>query len=77
MTQGLLDKGNTIENASDNLRFAAAVAEFGLLLRDSRYKGNANFNSVNNLVESSLGSDLKNYRNDFLDLVRKANRLKS
>ncbi len=77
LTQGLLDRANTIENASDNLRFASAVAEFGLLLRDSRYKGNADFGSINNLVESSLGSELKNYRNDFLDLVRKANRLKS
>jgi len=76
LTQGLLDRGNSIENASDNLKFASAVAEFGLLLRDSRYKGSASFGSANNLAESSLGSDLKNYRNDFLDLVSKARRLK-
>ena len=36
---GILDKNNSIENASDNLKFAAAVAQFGLILRDSRYKG--------------------------------------
>ncbi len=77
LTQGLLDRGNAIENASDNLRFAAAVAEFGMLLRNSRYKGSANFGSVQNLAESSLGNDLKNYRSDFLDLVRKGNRLRS
>ncbi|MCA1623736.1 MAG: VWA domain-containing protein [Acidobacteria bacterium] len=77
LTQGLLDRGNLIENASDNLKFAASVAEFGLLLRNSRYKGSANFRNVNNLAESSLGSDLKNYRNEFLDLVKKASRLKS
>ena len=76
LTQGLLDKGNSIENASDNLKFASAVAEFGMLLRGSRYKGNANFNNVGNLAQNSLGSDLKNYRSDFLDLVRKGNRLK-
>jgi Ca-activated chloride channel family protein len=72
LTQGLLDEENSIENASENLRFASAVAEFGLILRDSRYKGTANFGKVTQLAQNSLGSDLKNYRGDFLDLVRKA-----
>ncbi len=77
LTQGLLDRGNSIENATDNLRFASAVAEFGMLLRDSRYKGSANFNNVSSLVGNSMGSDLKSYRSDFLDLIRKANRLRN
>ncbi|MDQ3712447.1 MAG: VWA domain-containing protein [Acidobacteriota bacterium] len=77
LTQGLLDRGNSIENATDNLRFASAVAEFGMLLRDSRYKGSANFNDVSTLASNSMGSDLKSYRSDFLDLIRKANRLRS
>ncbi len=77
LTQGLLDKGNSIENASDNLRFASAVAEFGMLLRGSRYKGSANFGDVANRAQNSLGSDLKSYRSDFLDLVRKGNRLRN
>jgi Ca-activated chloride channel family protein len=77
LTQGLLDRGNSIENASDNLKFASAVAEFGMLLRGSRYKGSANFGNVSSLAQNSLGSDLKSYRSDFLDLVRKGSRLKS
>ena len=77
LTQGLLDRGNSIENATDNLRFATAVAEFGMLLRDSRYKGSANFNNVSSLAGNSMGSDLKSYRSDFLDLIRKANRLRN
>jgi Ca-activated chloride channel family protein len=77
LTQGLLDRGNSIDNATDNLRFASAVAEFGMLLRDSRYKGSANFNDVSSLAGNSIGSDLKSYRNDFLDLIRKANRLRN
>ncbi|MBA3334418.1 MAG: VWA domain-containing protein [Acidobacteria bacterium] len=72
LTQGLLDEENSIENASANLRFASAVAGFGLILRDSRYKGNVNYKKINQLAQNSLGSDLKNYRRDFLDLVRKA-----
>ncbi len=77
LTQGLLDRGNSIENATDNLRFGSAVAEFGMLLRDSRYKGSANFNNVSSLAGNSMGSDLKSYRSDFLDLIRKANRLRN
>ena len=75
LTQGLLDRGNSIENASDNLKFASAVAEFGMLLRGSRYKGSANFGDVTNLAQNALGSDLKNYRSDFLNLVKKGSRL--
>src|SRR5690606_4371531 len=41
LTAGVLNNVRPIGQASANLRFAAAVAEFGLLLRDSRYKGNA------------------------------------
>jgi len=77
LTQGLLDRGISIENASDNLRFASAVAEFGMILRGSRYKGSANFSNVTNLAQSSVGSDLKNYRSDFLSLLEKAKRLRN
>jgi Ca-activated chloride channel family protein len=76
LTQGLLDRESAIENASDNLKFAAAVAEFGLLMRDSRYKGQAAFENVSALANSAKGSDLKNYRGEFLELVEKARRLK-
>ncbi len=75
LRQGLLDGEKSIENASDNLRFASAVAEFGLLLRNSRYKENSSYENITNLAESSLGSDLKNYRNDFIYLINKAKRL--
>jgi Ca-activated chloride channel family protein len=46
-----------------------------MLLKNSRYRGGASFGNVMNLAQNSLGSDLKNYRNDFLDLVKKGNRL--
>ncbi|HEY0050534.1 MAG TPA: YfbK domain-containing protein, partial [Pyrinomonadaceae bacterium] len=75
LTIGLSDRGNSIENASDNLKFATAVAQFGLLLRNSRYKGSANFNNVLSLSQRSLGDDLKNYRSEFVDLIGKAKRL--
>lgn len=77
LTIGLLDKSVSIENASDNLKFASSVAQFGLLMRDSRFKGNSSFANLKNLATSSLGNDLKGYRNDFIQLVNKANRMKS
>ena len=76
LKQGLLDKDNSIENASNNLKFAASVAQFGLILRDSRYKEDSNFENVVGLAMSAKGSDLKNYRDEFVNLVGKAKRLK-
>ena len=76
LSVGVLDRNKSIEAASENLRFASAVAQFGLILRDSRYKGNASFRSVNILAQNALGGDLRNYRGEFLDLVEKAQRLK-
>jgi Ca-activated chloride channel homolog len=77
LSVGVLDANKSMEAASENLRFASAVAQFGLILRDSRYKGNASFRNINNLAEGALGGDLRNYRNEFLNLVEKAQRLKS
>jgi Ca-activated chloride channel homolog len=75
LTIGVLDRSRSIESASKNMKFAAAVAQFGLLLRDSRYKGSASYTNVATLVGSSLGSDLKGYRSEFMELVNKAQRL--
>jgi Ca-activated chloride channel homolog len=76
LTVGLLDRDNSFENASENLRFASAVAGFGMILRDSNYKGSANFNNIWQIANSSRGNDLKNYRGEFLELIEKARRMK-
>lgn len=77
ITTGVLDNNNRAENASDNLKFASAVAQFGMLLRDSRFKGNATFENVYSLAANSRGNDLNNYRGEFIQLVEKARRMKS
>ena len=76
LTVGVLDRNKPIEIASQNLKFASAVAQFGLLLRDSRFKGNASFGNIYDLAQNSMGDDLRNYRGEFLELVQKAQRLK-
>ena len=72
---GVLDNPRSVESASENLKFAAAVAQFGLVLRDSRYKGSSNFDSIMNLASNSLGGDARERRQEFLDLVDRARSL--
>lgn len=55
--------------ASDNLRFAAAVAEFGMLLRGSPHRGAAAFADLRSLAAGALGEDPGGHRAGFLALV--------
>ena len=55
-----------------NLEFASAVAEFGMLLRHSEYKGNANYESVLRRAREAKGRDAGGYRGEFIRLVEKA-----
>jgi Ca-activated chloride channel family protein len=66
---------DAIAAASSDFAFASAVAEFGLLLRDSKYKGRASFSSVSELARATLGNDPDGLRQEFLALVRKAEAL--
>ncbi|MFT5266125.1 MAG: Ca-activated chloride channel family protein [Polaribacter sp.] len=63
------DPGQSLTSSSENFRFSAAVAEFGLLLRDSKYKGNSSFEAVAQLARGAMGKDKEGYRNEFLTLV--------
>ncbi|MBA4191889.1 MAG: hypothetical protein C0467_28245 [Planctomycetaceae bacterium] len=67
---------NSEKAMSEDFRFAAAVAEFGLVLRDSPYKGNANLDDVQTLAEGAMKYDPNGHRAEFLDLVRVATGLK-
>ena len=71
----LEDTGTTFENASTNLRFAAAVAEFGMLLRESAHRGEASLAHVTATAAGALGTDPGGLRAEFLDLVREAGAL--
>ncbi|MCP4150071.1 MAG: VWA domain-containing protein [bacterium] len=62
-------KKKHLKNPSINSRFSAAVAIFGMLLRDSRYAGDASYQKVITLAKSALGKDPYGYRSQFLQLV--------
>jgi Ca-activated chloride channel homolog len=75
LTYPVNDSGATLASASDNARFAAAVAEFGMLLRNSEHKGDATYDEVRQLAQKSLGRDFEGYRRDFLTMINDAQRL--
>jgi Ca-activated chloride channel family protein len=68
----LVDAGGSFEAASDDLRFAAAVAAFGMVLRDSAHAGSASLPLVAEIAGGAIGADPGGLRSEFLDLVRLA-----
>lgn len=68
-------RGGSFDAASADLRFAAAVAAFGMILRDGESKGTASLPLVAEIAGRSLGGDAGGYRAEFLDLVRRAESL--
>lgn len=76
ITMVVADKRKNLSSSSENLRFASAVAEFGMVLRDSKFKGNADFKSVLELAKNSKGKDVEGYRAEFIRLVEMAELLK-
>ena len=62
-------------SADQDVRFAAAVAGFGMQLRRSEYKGNWTLSDVRQVAESALGEDPHSLRAEFVELVNKASEL--
>jgi Ca-activated chloride channel homolog len=58
--------------ASPDFKFAAAVASFGMILRNSPYRGSANFIDVLNWAKEGRGEDAHKYRIEFINLVQRA-----
>ena len=72
----LADRGGAFEKASVDLRFASAVAAFGMILRGSDQQGDATAPMVAKIAAGALGPDRGGYRAEFLDLVRRAEGLR-
>jgi Ca-activated chloride channel family protein len=62
----------SIAKTSDNFRFAASVAQFGMLLRNSEFKSNASFSDVLSLARNAKGNDEEGYRSEFIRLAESA-----
>lgn len=67
----LRDKPARLARTSDDFRFSAAVAMFGLVLRDSEHKGNATFEDAVSLARNAMGNDPFQYRAEFVSVVER------
>ncbi|WP_324674056.1 vWA domain-containing protein [Hymenobacter sp. GOD-10R] len=76
LERSLRGTANPIDKASENLRFAAAVAQFGMLLRQSDYLGSATYANTINLASGARGKDPEGYRAELVRLVKMAEGLR-
>ena len=67
--KALTDPGTPLEKASENFRFSASAAGFGMLLRDSKFKGDLTYDTVLAMANNSQGKDPEGYRAEFIRLV--------
>lgn len=75
ITHPVMDNHTAVENTSNNFRFSAAVAEFGLMLRSSEYKQQSSYSQVVSLAKGAKGTDDNGYRAEFIRLVQAATSL--
>ena len=68
----LNDSVGRFASASGDFKFAAAVAAFGMVLRDSPHKGNADFGRILEWANAGKGEDRFGYREEFIRLVHRA-----
>jgi Ca-activated chloride channel homolog len=71
----VFDRHLAFNASDDDFRFAAAVASFGMILRDSPHKGLSSLSTVLEAAEASTGRDPNGHRMEFIQLVRKAQAL--
>ncbi|QDT72018.1 vWA domain-containing protein [Lacipirellula limnantheis] len=67
------DAGQTFAQATDDFKFASAVASFGMLLRNSEHKGNATYAAAAEIAEAASKShDPHGYRRELVEIVKRA-----
>ena len=75
----LKSEAKSFSKASADFQFASAVAAFGMLLKDSEHKGLSGFEQI--AATAAKHTEVKGkeneYRKEFVELVRKANKLKN
>ena len=67
----VIDENIKFAKTSENLRFASAVAGFGMLLRDSKFKNDLTAKDVIRIAKGAMNRDEEGYRAEFVGLVEK------
>ncbi|MCE9544979.1 MAG: DUF3520 domain-containing protein, partial [Planctomycetia bacterium] len=71
----LADQVKKFAAASSDFQFAASMAAFGMLLRDSKFKGSATYDAVLEIATQNKGADKEGHRNEFLEIVRRTKKI--
>jgi Ca-activated chloride channel family protein len=66
----------SFDSSSESLRFASAVAMFGMLLRESEFVKEGDYTTVVKIAKKALGEDKNNYRQEFISLVNQLDNIK-
>jgi Ca-activated chloride channel family protein len=66
----LVDSNISLAKTSDNFRWSASVAAFGMLLRESEYIKNYTYDAVVQMAQQSKGDDKEGYRIEFINMVK-------
>jgi len=72
ITMPVIEILTEFDESSDNFRFSSAVAAFGMLLRDSEFKGDLSYEKIQQIARLSKGNDLQGYRAEFVRLIELA-----
>jgi Ca-activated chloride channel family protein len=75
LLQQVITTEDLLKDPDEDFRFAASVAEFGMLLRGSKYRGESSYEHVIQSAQQSKGQDAYGYRAEFIDLVKRAQQL--
>jgi Ca-activated chloride channel homolog len=77
LSRALTGEARKLTEAPADFRFAAAAAEFGLLLRESEYRGDATYDAVRIAARDAQGADPDGRRAEFLVMVDAAEKLQA
>ncbi len=72
ITMPVIEILTEFDESSDNFRFSSAVAAFGMLLRNSEFKGDLSYEKIQQIARLSKGNDLQGYRGEFVRLIELA-----
>ena len=71
----VMNSANVKTEMSQNMGFASAIAEFGMLLRDSKFKADSSYDAVSKRAKANIGLDTFGFRGEFIELVERAKAL--
>jgi Ca-activated chloride channel family protein len=76
LTTSIVDEGHSAYEASPDMQFATAIAQFGMLLRDSPHKGTSSWDDLLKLAQVARGADLDGTREEFVKIAEAAREMK-